>query len=333
MPLRKQLAMICMKFGMRMFVAVGILAALAIPRRAWGQTIIPQMGETERNKKLLVQLDRGSIRAFEPVYLCLTAEQFATPTDAEVMISRNGGAWEPIAIPKKEWTKSQVAGTGKFPLQRRGVMLQALETNGLRTWLFKDGGSYKIRVKIGPDSTSLDVSVAPPELGEEESWTSLGDRVNDVLENNFGDPPEQATIDSCVRVIRKYPRSICAAYCQSYISISKFKISFEKYRQAGGKAAYANSADELQKIASAFKESFFGEMTGFYAAYAKGLTGEFEGTLAISGAMKTHVTRWGDGVTDMRTEVLAHIVPVDPLKPPPATNPSIEPAKPSTLKQ
>lgn len=314
------------KPGIRMWIAIALLAGLMGPGRAWGQLVVPPVGEAEQNKKLRIQLDRGAIRAFEPVYLCLTAEQYASPNDAEVQIRHDDGPWQVIAIPKKEWTRSPVSGSGKFPLQRRSVLLQASENNGLRTWFFNQAGNYRIRVKMGPDSTNLDLKVAPADPGEEESWISLGDRITDILENNFADPPEQATIDACVRVIRKYPKTLCAAYCQSYISITKFKILFEKNHQTGGKEVYGNSAAELQKIANAFRDSFFGEMTGFYAAYAKGLSGEFESTLAIADGMKTHVTPWSDGVIDMRTEVLAHlapqVVPFDPSKPAPTTGPT-----------
>lgn len=293
---------------------------------ARAQVVVPPAADADQNKKLQIRLDRSTIRAFEPVYLCLTAEQFATTSDAEVQYRHGDGAWQPIAVRKKDWTRSQTAAAGKVPLQRRGVILQALETNGVRSWLFYAAGSYKLRVKIGPDSTTLDLTVTAPEPAEEESWTSLGDRINDILENNFADPPEQATIDVCARVIRKYPRTLCAAYCQSYISITKFKVQFEKNRQGGGKAAYGDSAEELQKIANAFQGSFFGEMTGFYAAYARGLTGEFQGTLAIADAMKTHVTPWSDGVMDMKTEVLTHlaplVVPFDPAKKSPTTGPA-----------
>jgi hypothetical protein len=316
-----------MKCTVRVVAAICLVALSGGVRFARAQPV-PPIGEADQNKKLRIQIDRSTIRAFEPVYLCLTAEQFATVADAEVYLQHGNGPWAPIAIPKKDWTKSQVSNVGRIPVQRRGTILQALETNGVRTWLFNAAGEYKLRVKIGPDSTTLSLTVTAPEVGEEESWTSLGDRITDVLENNFSDPPEQATIDTCARVIRKYPKTLCAAYCQSYISITKFKMNFEKNRQGGGKAVYGDVADELQKIATAFRESFFGEMTGFYAAYARGLTGEFQGTLAIAEAMKTRVTPWGDAVVDMRTEILAHLAPImlDPTKQAPTTGPATAPA-------
>ena len=304
------------------------LVALAGAPRFSRAQLVPPVGEADQNKKLRIQLDRSTIRAFEPVYLCLTAEQFATVADAEVYLQRGNGPWATIPVQKKDWTKTQVSNAGRIPVQRRGTILQALDTNGVRTWLFNAADEYKVRVKIGPDSTTLSLTVTAPEPGEEESWTSLGDRIMDVLENNFSDPPEQATIDACARVIRKYPKTLCAAYCQSYISITRFKMNFEKNRQGGGKAVYGDVADELQKIASAFRESFFGEMTGFYAAYARGLTGEYQGTLAIAEAMKTRVTPWSDAVVDMRTEILVHLAPmvVDPTKQAPTTAPATAPA-------
>ena len=57
---------------------------------------------------------------------------------------------------------------------------------------------------------------------------ALQERVNDVLQNNFSDQPEQGTVDVCAKIIRRYPKSMAAAYCQSYVSITKFKLLFEK---------------------------------------------------------------------------------------------------------
>jgi hypothetical protein len=309
----------------------GLLTAWAVlaPSAALSQNLPPQSLEAATNKKLRIQLDRESSHAFEPVFLCITAEQFATPDDAEVQISRSGGEWQSLEIKKKDWTRTQINIPGKPATQRRGVILQAVENGGARRWLFSAAGKYSLRVKVGPDSTTLTLEVSPPEVGEALAWTALGDRVEDILQNNFADQPEQATIDLSAQVIRKYPRTLCAAYCQSYLSITQFKVLFEKNGRSGGAGVYGSVADNLTKIADGFKEGFFGEMTAFYAGYARGLTSDFPGLLAITNNMKTHLTLWGDGVTDMRLEVLSHlaprVIPVDPAHPEATTNPTSRP--------
>jgi hypothetical protein len=312
-----------------MGLAIFFCTALFVATGSVAQPLAPQSLESATNKKLRIQLDRSSSHAFEPVFLCITAEQFATPEEAEVQISRAGGEWRAVELKKKEWTRTQIDAPGKPTMQRRGVVLQAIENNGARHWLFAAAGKYSIRVKVGPDSTTLTLDVSPPEVGEALAWTALGDRVDDVLQNNFADQPEQATIDLCAQVIRKYPRTLCAAYCQSYLSITQFKILFEKNGRSGGAAVYGSVADSLTKIADGFKDGFFGEMTAFYAGYARGLTSDFKSLLAITNNMKTHLTLWGDGVTDMRMEVLSHlaprVIPVDPSHPEATTNPSTQP--------
>ena len=319
-----------MKAVSRVFILVGLLGSLALARPVRAQVTVPQVGE-ERNKKLRIQFDRTKIRAFEPVYLCVSAERFATAADPEMQLRRDDEPWQPISIPAKAWFKSEIDGPGKLHTQRRGTIMQAATINGTRTWFFDRPGEYKLRVYIGADRTTLALTVVAPEPGEQEAWQVLGDKVDDVLQNNFADQPEQATIDACVRVLRKYPRSQCAAYCQSYISVTRFKVIFERKARSGGKEVYGNVSDELEKLAVNFHESFFGEMTAFYAAYSKGLTHDFQGTLGIANNMTTHLTPWSDGVMEMRTEVLAHITPqvmiVDPNDPKSTTRPTTAPAQ------
>src|SRR4051794_22411041 len=72
---------------------------------ARAQVSAVQPGDAEQNKKLRVQLDRTTSHAFEPVYLCLTAEQFAFGAEVEVQIQRAGGEWQPVKIDKKDWVK------------------------------------------------------------------------------------------------------------------------------------------------------------------------------------------------------------------------------------
>jgi hypothetical protein len=296
------------------------LCLLASASRTPAQVLpSPPSGDSDQNRHLRIQLDRVTVRAFEPVFLCLTADQFAAGSEVEVQVRRGAEPWRPVVIAKKDWDKTEIPVPGSVPTQRRGAIIQAEEINGNRRYVFPDPGDYKIRVKIGPDSTTLNLTVTPPEPGEQQAWDTLQERVNDVLQNNFADQPEQGTVDICAKIIRKYPKSMAAAYCQSYISITKFKLLFEKHAKGGGKTVYADVAEELNKISSAFHDSFFGEMTSFYAAYAKGLAKEFQSVLAIADAMNTHLTIWGDAVVAMKYEVLAHIAPqvIDPTQPPP----------------
>jgi hypothetical protein len=296
-----------------------------------------QPGEADLNKKLRVQLDRTTIHAFEPVYLSLTAEQFSYGAEAEVQVQHAGGAWQPVTIDKKNWVKSDTAGTGQTLIHRLGVVLHtqqhAKELGAERTpyvWLFPEEGEYKIRAKLGPDSTTLTLTVAAPAPGEQEAWEAAAEVTGELINNAFGDPVSQGTIDTCAKVIRKYPKTQCAAYCQSYVSIAKFKIALEKFGRAGGKGAFESIAEELQKVAGNFQDGFFGELAIFYACYAKGLTKDFHGLLALSETMKTRATPWSDGVISMKYEVLLHttppVIPIDPDDPRATSQPSTKPA-------
>jgi hypothetical protein len=286
----------------------------------------------DQNKRLKINLDRTTIHAFEPLYLCLTAEQFAAP-EVKVSLRRpKEEKFTDLAIQDKEWSKSEASGGLLQPMvQRRGVILQAEDINGVARWLFTAPGEYKLRVSVGIDSVPLTVTVLPSDSSEAErqAWEYLADRRNDVLNNEFSDSPDQGTINHCAGVLKKYPRSLCAAYCQSYLSISKFKILFDKNAKSGGKAVYGDMAEELRKVADAFKESFFGEMTGFYAAYAMGLAKDFDGLIKLSENVQTHMTIWSDGLIAMKLEVLSHIgpraIPIDPGQPIPTTGPTTLP--------
>jgi hypothetical protein len=279
----------------------------------------------DRNVKLRIQLDRKTARACEPVYLCLTAEQFASG-DVALQISRDKGAYFPVQLDAKAWAKSDIPGKGALPAHRMGIVLQTQTINGKRSFLFPEPGDYRLVAKLGEgDGTTLDLKVTAAENGESSAWESLTDQnVDYIINDNFRDEPDQATIFACANVMRKYPRTVCAGYCQSYISITKFKVQYEKTARQGGKAAYANVSDELEKIAQAFHDGFFGEMTGFYSAYAKGLCKDFAGVLATIGNARTRMTVWGDALEEMQVEVLSHLMPkvVEPKLDGPTTQPA-----------
>ncbi len=312
-----------------------LLAALSVQVSVCAQVTLPQPGEFEVRPAAppLIELDRKTvIRAFEPIYLCLTAEQFPPGVEAEVQIGL-GSTWSKVNIPDKEWVKTEIRG--RISLLRRGIVLHSTETNGVRTFLFKTPGEYKIHVKIGQDATIRTLKVTAAEAGEEAAWTLLGDRIEDVIHNNFPDTPEQGTIDACGKIVVKYPKTICASYCSSYIQITKFKIAFEKFGKGGGAKVYSQIAGDLEKFANGFHESFYGELMAFYAGYAKGLSGDFPRVVVIADNMQTHMTQWNEGVMEMRSEILAHIlpksVPIDPSQRVPTTEPSTQPATSLTV--
>src|SRR5437868_4662142 len=90
----------------------------------------------DRNVKLRIQLDRTTIRANEPVYLCLTAEQFAAG-DVDIQISRDKGPYAPAKLDAKAWVKAELAnGRGKLPTRRMGAVLLAQTVDGKRSFLF-----------------------------------------------------------------------------------------------------------------------------------------------------------------------------------------------------
>jgi hypothetical protein len=302
-------------------------AVAAFPALAQPLPNVPSGDSESAIRRLKIQLDRKTARVYEPIYLCLTAEQFVAGVDPEVMIRKGAdGQWKPVQIAQRQWEKSEAPRIGSIPLQRRGTILQLEDLNGHRRWLFPEPGDYNIRVKVGDDATTLNLKVAASDQAEKDAWTLIVDRLGDILQNNFADTPEQGTLDACASVIRRYPNTMCAAYCQSYISITKFKVLFEKNAKSGGKPVYGDVADELAKVADRFRESYFGEMTAFYACYAKGLSKEYDQLINIADAMQTHLTLWADATMSMKIEVIQHIgprvIPVDPDKPLPTTKPA-----------
>jgi hypothetical protein len=319
-----------MKKLLSTLVMLSLMPLMTARAQPAGAGEAPAGGNT--NKRLKIQLDRTTARPFEPLYLCVSAEQFALG-EIQVAVRREGeSTWRAITIKPKDWVKSEVpSAVGVLPLQRRGTVLQDENVNGNHKWLFPTPGKYLLRVAVGPDAPTLPpITITAPEPGEMEAWESLGDRIGDVLEVPFNDEPDQGTIDACRKVITKFPKSRCAAYCQAYISISVFKASFEKNGKAGGKAAYEGIAQDLTRISASFKDNYYGEMTGFYAAYAAGLAKHFDAVIEIADAMQTHLTPWSDAMTAMRLEVMSHlgprVVPVDPDRPL-TTQPTTAPGK------
>ena len=99
---------------MRKYVAVRLaglfclFAVISAGAQARAQVTLPPQRELEPKTSVppLIQLDRAKIRAFEPIYLCLTAEQFPPGVEAEVQIGF-GDKWVPVTIPDKDWVKTK----------------------------------------------------------------------------------------------------------------------------------------------------------------------------------------------------------------------------------
>ena len=143
-----------------------VLTVISVEVGVCAQVLIPRPGELEPKAAAppLIQLDRAKIHAFEPIYLCLTAEQFPPGAEAEVQIGQ-GDKWTPVVIPDKDWIKTEVRG--RVSLLRRGIVLHSTQVNGVRNFLFSAPGEYKVRVKIGMDDTIRNLTVTAAESGEE----------------------------------------------------------------------------------------------------------------------------------------------------------------------
>jgi hypothetical protein len=320
-----------------LFVLLGAASA------ATGQVLdstsgtLPTPGDTStQNERLRIQLDRTTVRAFEPLYLAVTAKRFATDEPPELSVWQGDDAQpQPVVIDGKAWVKGETLAGGKEPLQRQGVMLQLRApatgsgSGAKRSYLFPAAGEYHLRVKVGPTAATLKVKVIATAARERDAWDALGSDVNDIVYNSINEHPGQALVNTCVRIIRTFPATICAGYCQAYISISRFKVAFEQSGKDGGKEVYGPLVKELNRVNKAFADTFLGEQTAFYAAYATGLTHDYNGMLEIADGVKTHLTPFSDGLDTMRAEVLRHIMPrvapVDPTTLP--TAPATAPAK------
>lgn len=313
------------------FVAVGL--ALAGTPRAHAQDNLSVPVPKDENVGLRIHLDHeDTIQAYEPVYLCMWAEQFASG-EVDLQISRDGEPFRKVRLNEKGWATAEIrAGADKAPVHRRGIVLLSETVGDKRSFIFDKPGTYAVNVRIGQGGgAKFKLKVTAPVAGEQPAWESLDDRViDDIMSNNFGDEPSQGTVNACAQVIRTYPRTICAGYCQSYISIARFKILYGERKKVGGAAVYGAISDELVKVHKVFQDGFFGELTGFYAAYSLGLAKDFNTLLQTIGSTKTRMTLYGDALEAMQDEVMRHVGPkvisVDVA--PPTTQPAAPAAKP-----
>jgi hypothetical protein len=287
-------------------------------------------GQAEHDPSLKIQVDRSTFRAFEPIYLAVSSRHFLTDAVPELSIWQGTAPPAPIVLNEKAWMKVEAYDEhNELALQRNSVLLQ-LKTPAAtakdRVYLFPTPGDYNLRVRLGNDAATLKLKILPTEAREKDAWDELGNNVDGIVNNAITTPPEQKMVNLCTRIMRSYPGTTCAGFCQAYMSISKFKLAFQKSGKSGGKDAYASLARELNTLREAFSDSFMAEQLTFYAGYALGLTHDFNGVLAIDDELKTHVTPFSDGVDAMRLEILQHtmnVIPVDPSTKP-TTAPSVK---------
>ena len=284
-------------------------------------------GEADRNVRLRVQLDRASIAAFEPVYLSLSAEQFAENLGLQIAIRKGNDPWQYVVFPEDvqtrqdPWKRFESHSTPGLPLLKMGVPLLVGVIGDTPRFIFSTPGEYRIRVKIGPDSPTLKLTVVTPTPDDKTAAEILGtDLFPKMFELDYRVRPDEKLKAAAARVIAELPGSTTARYCEAYLRTVKFRSESMKHDPpTANKAFYGPLADELEKSAAAFEDSFFGEELSFYAAYAHGLSGDFKGLLKIAEARKTTLTPWADALYDMKKDVQKHLrpagstpVPVDP---------------------
>src|SRR5690348_7793920 len=116
-------------------LALGAMGLACADRALAADPALTAPPPVDRNLKLRIQLDRTTIRANEPVYLCLTAEQFAAG-DVDIQISKDKGPYAPAKIDPKSWAKAELSnGPRKLPTRRMGAMLLAQTVDGKRSFL------------------------------------------------------------------------------------------------------------------------------------------------------------------------------------------------------
>ena len=315
--------------GIRYVTLMGWLVMAAAAGCACAEPLTP-LGEGDRNTRLRVQLDRRSIKAFEPVYLGISAEQFAENLGIQIAIRRGNAPWQTVVIPTDPqrplavWNRFESHSSPGLPLLKMGMPLLVGQVGDQSRFIFSLPGDYKIRVKVGPDSTVLELVVVASAPDDEQAATILGtDMFPRMFEYNFKAQPDKKLQETAIRVIAEYPGSTTANYCQAYLLTTKFRSESNKHEPPlSNKAFYGPLADELDKSADIFRDSFFGEEIGFFTAYAHGLSGDFSGLLKTAELTSTRFTPWADALLDLKKDVKRHvrgndrIVPVDvPLRP------------------
>ena len=263
------------------------------------------LGERTTNLKLRLQLDRTTIHVCEPVYICVTADKFASKIEPNIHITCKAQDALDLGPMEKQWLCSDLS---KTPVRMTVLLSQVVQGESNR-YLFENPGQYEIMVKIGPDHTPLMLNVLAGTPDDQQAFADLGAKdFTALLTEEFDDdsPPER--LETCKVVARKHPDSTAAAYCRSYEAIALFKQNFRAHQRQGGPAVWAPVALQLQKMFPAHQDDFFGEKVGFYLAYAQGLCGDLVALTHTIDQFKTHFSPWGDRLFLMKAEVAEHLV-------------------------
>jgi len=293
-----------------------VLASTASTARADPpQSQLPPVGEPDRNIRLRAQLDRTTVKAYEPVYIGLSAEQFAQTLDLGVQIKRDEGPWQPLTIPAAAWPKSQVPTATGTIIFKMGTMLlssaDAATADKANAYLFATPGDYKIRVKVGPDSTTLSLKVVPGEPNNDKAFQVIGaDLFGQVFAEEMDSDPAPKLLAACAVVLKDYPGTTAAKYCKAYVATANFRAAFKKHKRSGGKEVYTTLVNDLSEAWAPLADSFYGEELSLYLAYAKGLCKDFVGVIKTCDDMRTRVTPWSGLVDAMKGEVIRHTQPV-----------------------
>jgi len=192
------------------------------------------------------------------------------------------------------------------------IMLMDTSVGGDERYLFATPGDYTLRVRIGPDTTPLKLSVEVGPPSDAQAFVELGAaNLRTLLTEDFSADASRDLYKECQSVVRLYPDSTAADYCRAYIAINGFKEAYNTHHQGGGSLVWEPVALQLEKALRPHREGFFGEEVAFYLAYAQGLTHDFLAMAKTIANVKTHMTPWADRMDAMKKEVGQHVRPVD----------------------
>lgn len=272
-------------------------------------------GHGDKNVRLRLQLDRVAIQTCEPVYLAVSADRFADTVAPDIQVRPKDQAPIYLGALQGQWVVSEKQETP----QRMRILLVSANPGPQSRFLFNEPGEYRLRVKIGPDFTSLQVSVVPGKPDDDKAFGELGpDNFNAMLtETRFAVPPPQL-VKAVQTVAHNHPDSLAATYCRGYLATAAFKDAARIYQHAGGKPVWGPIAQQLQASFQVHNGDCFGEELGFYAAWAQGLGGDYPAAIQTIDSVRTRVTFWADMMTQMKLDIAMHLRPaeVPPVKKP-----------------
>jgi hypothetical protein len=281
-----------------------VVPLLAFCARARAQTDLTRT-DTSTNVRLV--LDRTTIKAFEPVYLLITADHFADALETNVRVQRNNDAATDLGNLEGSWHRGE-RRLGPDRVQKRlGALLAMILRSDGPHFLFTEPGEYKIYVKLGPDLTTLDLNVLPAAGPDEaKAYAILGpEHFSMLFLEEAVDEPSQVLIDLCRQVLRRYSRTSCGEYSRAYLVIAFLKNRMRETHRQGGKDVYGPIAEDLDKSLRVFRDSFFGEELAYYTAYSQKLAGDVGPALQTIESVKSRLTIWGELMDRLKKELAA----------------------------